>query len=61
MYANHQTWAQHEEQKKNVREKYFEDKMHEQWRRADNERDAKNAKRAQRWTEAKDINNNLAA
>ena len=29
MYKNHQTWAQHEEHKKSVRDKYFETKMNE--------------------------------
>jgi len=45
MYSNHQTWAQHEEEKKNVREKYFENKMQENFIKYDNEKEAKNFKR----------------
>ena len=60
MYTNHKTWAQHEEEKKNIREKYFDNKMHEGWRKYDDEREAKNFKRVQRWNDTKNINSNLA-
>ena len=59
MYKNHQTWAQHEEQKKNVRDKYFENKMDESFRKFDYQRELINTKRSAKWNEVADINKQL--
>ena len=49
MYKNHTTWAQHEEQKKNVRDKYFETKMNETFRKVDYQRELISTKRNEKW------------
>jgi hypothetical protein len=56
IYKEHKTWAQFEEEKKNVRDKYFDTKMHEQWSRIDHDKMSSIQKRKDRMNETCLIN-----
>lgn len=60
MYQRHKTWAQHEEEKKDIREKYFDEKMYESHKKFDMAQEMKTTKRVARWNDTKAINKTLA-
>ena len=51
MYQRHKTWAQHEEEKKDIREKYFDVKMDQYSKKVDFDYEMKKTRRADRWNE----------
>ena len=59
MYKNHTTWAQHEEQKKNIRDKYFENKMNDAFKKTDYQRELISTKRTEKWSQAAMANREL--
>lgn len=59
MYKEHKTWAQFEEEKKNVREKYYESKMNDQFQRIDQDKINKINRRKEKLTETTAINHQL--
>ena len=59
LYKNHKTWAQFEEEKKNLREKYFQTKMDEKFMRDDIDKEFKLKKKAIRNHEIAEVNKHL--
>lgn len=59
MYKNHTTWAQHEEQKRNIRDKYFENKMNDAFKKIDYQRELISTKRTEKWNQAVIANREL--
>ena len=60
-YKGQYTHGQHQEARNNIREKYFEHKVHEVQQRVAAQDIQKVQVRTQRWLEADDLNGNLAA
>jgi hypothetical protein len=56
MYKGHQTWAQFDQEKKDVRDKYFETKMNDQFLRTDADKLFKTQRRKEKTYETGEIN-----